>query len=802
MWKSYLKVAFRNLLRNKVHSFINFTGLSVGIAVAMLIGLWVWDELSFNKYHRHYPRIAQVYRHATYDGEKASNKFLPYPLTIALKTKYADHFKHIITARQPEQFDLSAGENKISKTGQFIDDGAPEMLTLKMLKGSRAGLKQLHGIMLSASTAKALFGDADPMGQAVKINNRIDVKVTGVYEDLPLNTAFHNVQFFAPFELDIAVNPWVKEQSWDNQFLYLYTEIKPGSSFELVSSAIKDAEMDIVKNLDNYKRQAERKPVVFLHPMSMWHLYPDFKEWLPERGPVRFVWLVGTIGAFVLLLACINFMNLSTARSEKRAKEVGIRKTMGSLRTRLIGQFFSESFLVVVFSFGISLLLVDISLPWFNNLAAKEMSIQWTNGWFWIFAFCFVLITGFMAGSYPALYLSSFKPVKVLKGTFRAGRLAALPRKALVVTQFTISVTLVICTMIVYNQIIFAKNRPVGYSREGLIMVQKKSGDFYGKTDILRQELKNTGVVEEIAESGGQVTNVWQWNGGFDWKGRDPGFDPNFGTLGVTAEYGKTVGWQFIQGRDFSRHMQSDSSAVVLNESAAKLMGLENPVGETVRWQTRWHDKPNYYTIVGIIKDMVMESPFEPIVPTVFRMQKELNWINIRIKPQVHAGEALPKIAAVFNKLIPSAPFDYQFAEDEYALKFAAEERIGNLAWFFAALAILISCLGLFGLASFVAEQRTREIGVRKVLGASVPVLWRLLTKDFVFLVVISLFIAIPIAYYSMSQWLQNYQYRAELSWWIFASAGAGALLITLLTVSFQAIKAALANPVKSLRTE
>jgi putative ABC transport system permease protein len=801
MLKNFLKVAFRNLARNKAHSLINITGLSIGMAVAALIGLWVWDELSFNQYHKNHSRIAQVYRHGTYEGEKGTNKHLPYPLTIALKTKYADQFKHIITARQPEEFHLSAGEIKISKTGQFIDDGAPEMLSLKMLKGSHAGLMQLNSIMLSASTAKALFGDADPMDQPVKINNRIDVKVAGVYEDLPLNSDFHQVQFFAPFDLDVAYNPWIKEQSWDNQFLFQYAEIKPGSSFASVSAAVKNAEMDIVKNLDNYQEQANRKPAVFLHPMKNWHLYSEFENWEAGSGPIRFLWLVGIIGAFVLMLACINFMNLSTARSEKRAKEVGIRKTIGSVRSQLIAQFFSESFLVVFLAFGLSLVWLSISLPWFNNIAGKQMTILWTNVWFWLFAFGFIAITGLLAGSYPALYLSSFKPIKVLKGTFRVGKLAAVPRKAMVVMQFSISVALIICTLIVYNQILFAKNRPVGYTRDGLILVQKVSGDFWGKSNVMRQELKNTGAVLEMAESGGQVTNVWQWNGGFDWKGRDPNFDPNFGTLGVTSEYGKTVGWQFVQGRDFSKNIKGDSSAVVLNESAVKLMGLQNPVGENIRWETHWR-KAKYYTIVGVVKDMVMESPFEPIVPTVFRMEKELSWINIKMNPRLSAGEALQKIETVFKKLVPSAPFDYQFADEQYALKFIAEERIGKLAWFFAALAILISCLGLFGLASFVAEQRTKEIGVRKVLGASVPSLWRLLTKDFVGLVIISLFIAMPIAYYFMSEWLQHYQYRAELSWWIFAIAGMGALLITLLTVSFQAIKAALMNPVKSLRTE
>ncbi len=388
-----------------------------------------------------------------------------------------------------------------------------------------------------------------------------------------------------------------------------------------------------------------------------------------------------------------------------------------------------------------------------------------------------------------------------MKGTFRAGRFAAIPRKSLVVMQFTISVTLMICTIVVYKQILFAKDRPVGYDREGLLMVRKKSAAFKGKSVVLREELKKTGAVTEMAESGGQTTGVWQWNGGFDWKGKAPSYDPHFGTLAVSHEYGNTVGWQFVDGRDFSGELASDSAAVILNESAAKIIGLKDPVGEYVKWETEWR-KAGQYTIIGVIKDMVMESPFEPVVPTIFRMEDKLSWINIRLKQGVAAGKALPAIEATFKKIIPNVPFDYKFADVEYNTKFAAEERIGRLAAFFATLAIFISCLGLFGLSSFTAEQRTKEIGVRKVLGASVVNVWRLLSKDFVVLVVIALLIAMPVAYYVMYNWLENYQYRSGLSWWVFAATGIGALTITLLTVSFHAIKAAFMNPVKSLRTE
>jgi len=495
-------------------------------------------------------------------------------------------------------------------------------------------------------------------------------------------------------------------------------------------------------------------------------------------------------------------MNLSTARSEKRAKEVGIRKAIGSVRKQLISQFFSESLLVAVLAFVLSVALVQLTLPWFNSVADKKISILWSYPLFWLAGIVFTIFTGLLAGSYPALYLSSFDPVKVLKGTFRVGRFASIPRKILVVLQFTVSIMLIIGTIIVYRQIQFTKNRPVGYSRDGLLQVQMSSPDFQGKYDVLRSELKNTGAVAEIAESASPVTSIWSTNKGFAWKGKDVPTETDFGTITITHEYGKTIGWQFLDGRDFSKEFASDSSGIVINEASTKLMGLKNPVGETIKWEG---NKDRSFKILGVIKDMVMESPFMPAYPTMFFISLHgdaMNYIFIKINPLVSTRGALLKIEAVFKKLIPDSPFEYSFVNEEYAKKFAAEERVGKLAGFFALLAIFISCLGLFGLASFVAEQRTKEIGIRKVLGASTFSLWRLLSNEFSRLVFISLLIAVPIAYYFMHNWLQEYQYRAPLSWWIFVAAGVGALAITLLTVSFQAIKAAVANPVKSLRTE
>jgi putative ABC transport system permease protein len=516
---------------------------------------------------------------------------------------------------------------------------------------------------------------------------------------------------------------------------------------------------------------------------------------------IKFVWFYGIIGAFVLMLACINFMNLSTARSEKRAKEVGIRKAMGSRRNQLVKQFFSESILVATCSFLASLLLVQLSLPGFNAIAGKNILIPWSSSIFWALCMLFIFVTGFAAGSYPAFYLSSFNAVKVLKGTFRTSRFAALPRKILVVIQFTVSIALIIGTRVVYQQVQFARNRPTGYSQQGLVSVVMSTEDFQGKYEVIRNELKNSGAAVEVAESGNSIVGLGAETGGITWEGKDPDMESSFGIVPVTYEYGKTVGWQFSSGRDFSRSLASDSTGFVINEAAVKYIGLKNPVGKTLAWK-RDGDATTQYRILGVVKDMVMSSPYEPAYPTVFFLNGGMGDIFIKINPNVSAPAALSKIETVMRRLIPSAPFDYKFVDQEYAAKFAAEERIGKLSSFFATLAVFISCLGLFGLSSFVAERRTKEIGIRKTLGASVFIVWKLLSRNFVLLVIISFLIASPISFYFMQKWLQNYQYRTEISWWIFAFTGIGALAITLLTVSFQAIKAAITNPVKTLRTE
>jgi putative ABC transport system permease protein len=797
MIKSFFKIAVRNLTRNKIHSLINIIGLSAGMAVAMLTGLWIWDECSYEKYNPNYDHIAQVMQTGTLNGEGYTYGSMPLPLAAELRTTYGSSFRHVILSWWVRDHILSAGDKKFTEKGKFMEPEAPEMLSLKMEKGSRAGLNDPSSILLSASVAKALFGDTDPMERRVKIDDKMEVKVTGVYEDLPENSRFNDVMFIAPWKLHAAQDAVVKDYAgnWAYDATEIYVQMADHADIRTVSAKIKNSTLDKLK--DN-KEAAAYKPIVFLQPMSRWHLYSEFKNGVNTGGRIQFVWLLGIIGVFVLLLACINFMNLSTARSERRAKEVGIRKTMGSRRGKLIVQFFGESLLGAAFAFVLSLFLVGWVLPFFNEMADKKMTLPWASPLFWLMSIVFILFTGIIAGSYPALYLSSFQPVKVLRGSFRVGRLATIPRKALVVLQFTVSIALIIGTLVVLRQVRFAKDRPVGYDRNGLITIQMTTPGFFSQAATLRNDLLRTGAVAEMAESSSPATWVWQNLGGFNWPGKDPSAQAEFGIVSVSPEYGRTVGWQFAAGRDFSGDFPTDSSGMILNEAAIKYMGLKKAVGERVT-----QGQLNFQ-VIGVIRDMLMESPYESVKPTIYYIGKSdaANFLFIKINPAVSAGTALDMIRTVFQKHIPSAPFDYKFVDAEYAKKFAGEERIGRLAGAFAFLAILISCLGIFGMATFMAEQRIKEIGIRKVLGASVFNIWRLLSKDFVVLVIIALFIAIPVAYTFMYNWLQNYEYHPGIPWWIFAAAGAGALLITLLTVSFQALKAAVANPVKSLKTD
>jgi ABC-type antimicrobial peptide transport system permease subunit len=790
MFKNYLKIAWRNLVKNKAHSFINIAGLSAGMAVTILIGIWIYGELTFDQNFNNYSRIAKVYQNVNFTAEKKTFDVIPIPLAEQLRTTYPVFAAVSLSVNR--NFLISYKESKFSEKGNYVQADFTKMMSLQMVAGSANTSQDINSILISGKLANKLFAGQTAIGKVVSLDNKSDVKIAGVFKDMPSNSSFKDLDVIAPWNLIAANDATVKNDAdkWDNNSYNIYVLLNKDANINSLSAQISDIRMKM-ENPPGYK------PAFFLHPMTKWHLYADFKNGVASGGIIDYIWMFGIIGAFVLLLACINFMNLSTARSEKRAKEVGIRKAIGSMRRQLVLQFFTESLLVAFFAFICSLGIVIIATPIFNELSGKENIVLWTNPWFWFAGIFFSLLTGTLAGSYPSLFLSSFKPIEVLKGTFRAGRFAIAPRRMLVVMQFSVSVILIIGTLVIFRQIKFSRDRSLGYSQSGLIEVPMNSQDTAGHFNALRTDLISNGSVQDIAASSCTITEQYGGTTDVQWRGKINGETPLIMVNRVTHDYGNTVQWQLAAGRDFSKEFVTDSSAVILNESAVKLMGFTSPLDESVKV----HGKE--LKVVGVIKDMLRESPFAPVSPSIFQVSYgSFSVMNIRLSPSQSVENALTKIEDIFKKYSPGSPFIYKFVDDQFAKKFDTEKRIGKLASLFAALAVLISCLGLFGMASFMAEQRTKEVGVRKVLGASVLNLWKLLSAEFLVLVFISLIIAMPVAWYFMHSWLQNYQYRTNLAWWVFAASGLGAILITLLTVSFQAIKAAVANPVKSLKAE
>ncbi|RKN75149.1 ABC transporter permease [Ulvibacterium marinum] len=799
MLRNYLKIAWRNLKKNKSYSAINIGGLALGMAVTLLIGLWIVDELSYNDYFEDRDKIAKVFQSQTFNGRTETGPSIPRPLEKALRDGYDDNFKHLVMSSWTMDLYLKYGETSISRSGNYMQREAPELLELNVLKGEKDGLREINSIMLSESVAHALFGGEDPIGRTVKIGNQDGMVVSAVYEDIPFNNTFSDTEYIVPWDYYLSVREWARnaEDDWGENSFQMFVQLVDNANMEEVSSKIANIKKDL--NVDT----AEFDPRLFLFPMKEWYLRGNFENGRQVGGRIQYVWLFGIIGVFILLLACINFMNLSTARSERRSKEVGIRKSIGSQRGQLINQFLSESFLVVVFAFGIAVVIVLLSLSGFNDLAKKEIGFPWAKPIFWLISIIFIFFTSLVAGSYPALYLSSFRPVDVLKGTFKAGKYAGLPRKILVVLQFTVSVAFIIGTVIVKQQIDHAKDRPMGYDKEGLVQVAAFSDERVGKYDLMRNEFMNSGAVIEMSASSSPITRIWNNRDGFTWEGKPDGFQEDFAWTEVSYDYARSLNMKIVEGRDFSRDFASDSLGVLINETAKKYMNLENPVGKLLRSDAGVDPGPPL-KIIGVVEDMIAQSPYEPVKQGlyVFDRFNNASLYNLRLNPEQSASRNIAIVERVFKEHFPDISFEYDFIDAEYGAKFAAEERIGKLSGIFTALAILISCLGLFGLTSFVAEQRTKEIGVRKVLGASVFNVWKMLSKDFVKLVAISCFIAIPISYYVMNGWLQNYAYRVIMEWWIFLLAIVGALAITLLTVSFQAIKAAKVNAIKSLRTE
>ncbi|MDT7831240.1 FtsX-like permease family protein [Flavobacteriaceae bacterium S356] len=797
MINTHFKIGFRNILKNRGFFALNAGGLIVGLTAVLLISLWVGSELNYNKSVTNYNSVAAIMQKQTIAGEVKTYTGLPMQLSPVLRKEYGNHFKHIAMSSRIRNYNIKYNGDMQMVRGRFAEPDYAQILDLKMIVGSRDALQDISSVLISESTSKNIFGNEDPMGKAIKINSTMDVKVAGVYEDLPQNSSFRNVKFIAPWDLLKKSANYEKRLGWGNYWFQVYVQLNDEHSLENAATAIKD-----VFNENYINKSKERDYQLFLFPLSKWHLYSKFENGVSVGGRIEYVRIFSIIGIFILLLACINFMNLSTANALKRSKEVGVRKTLGSSRKQLIFQFFTESFMIILFSFVVALVFTFLLLPQYNTITLKDIVIPFGEPSFWLVCFLLLGVTAVLSSLYPSIYLSAFNPVTVLKGLSSNNKTAVNLRKVLIVVQFAISGILIMGTLTVIEQIDHAKNRPIGFNKDLLVSVPMNNNKVLQSFDVIKSELLESTFINQVTASDVKITAAYTTNGGsFEWKNKDPKLRPEFYTIRATLGFGKMVDWKVLQGRDFSAKFPSDTLAFLVNETAVKYMGLENPVGEYVRWG----DNGNY-KIVGVVKDMVTRSPFDPITPSLFILHngRFLNYVNIKIASNnTGAVEgAMDKIKTVFQKHDPGNIFRYSFMDEEYERKFNAERRIAKLVGWFSLVAIFISCLGVLGLSTYMAIQRRKEIGIRKVLGASVSTIWQLLSKQFVILILISLVIALPIGYYFSSQWLLEYSYRIQIGFWIFALSSGFILIVTLLTVSYQAIKSATSNPVNSIRTE
>ncbi|WP_247233091.1 ABC transporter permease [Telluribacter sp. SYSU D00476] len=784
MFRNYFKIAFRSLWNNKGYTTLNVAGLALGMACSFLAALWAYDELTYDQFHENIGSIYQVNRNSERDGQIFVSQNTPYPLANGLRQNFPD-VKYACRVDQDDARLLAAGEKKVYRKAVFADPDFLNIFTFTLTEGAaNSALSDPRSVVLSQQTAEALFGEENAVGRIIRFNNEVDVKVTGVLAGIPTNSTFQFDCLF-PYSLKAVMDPWFLklDDVWDNNVVRTYIQLQPN-----VTAA--KAEAKIVNFLTT--RDETVKQTLMLHAMPDWHLRNTFENGKIAGGLIDYIRIFLWIAGFVLLIACINFMNLATARSEKRAKEVGIRKTIGSSRTRLILHFLGESNLLAFMAFALAVLLIHVLLPWFNGLTDKSIQVPFANPVYWLIGLGIALATGMAAGLYPAFYLSSFQPVRVLKGTVRLGKNAGIPRKLLVGLQFTISILLIISVVVISKQLDYTKDRSVGYDRNNLIMADFTE-ELKQNEEVLRNELLNSGYVHAVSATQAPMTEIRNTNGvGY-------GGDKEIGLVTVCSDYKylKTFGIRLKAGRDFSREFITDSSAALLNESAVKEMNLTDPIGEQIEYGGKT------YHVVGVIEDVLMDSPYAQVRPTgVFLKKESRNIINIRFRDGVNRQEALASTKAIVEGLAPAYPFAYQFVDEEYAKKFATEERIGSLINAFALLTIFISCLGLFGLAAYTAERRTKEIGVRKVLGANLSSIVIMLSREYVYLIGIASLVASPIAWYFLHNWLQNYIYRIEIPGWAFFFSGLLAITIALLTVSFQSLKAALMNPVKSLRSE
>ena len=783
MLKNYFKTAWRNLFRNKGFSITNILGLTIGISCTTFILLWVYDELTYDRFQKNYDNIYQVIANRDFNNQVFTDRSMALPLAKALENS-SPQIKHAVVTTYQQQNVLAYNNKIIKKDGYVVSDHFFDIFTWQFVKGNAAtALKDPYSIVLTEDAAKAFFGNEDPINKMVTIDNNQTAKVSAVVKHPPGNSTFQ-FDWIRPFNYNDpgtkqSMNEWINS-SW-NIFL-LTTPHADTASLNSTVTKIKRAHGN--DEISSY----------FVFPMNHWHLYSDFENGKNIGGMIEYVRLFSIVAVIILLIACINFMNLSTARSEKRAKEVGIRKALGSNKKQLLLQFYCESFILTLIAFVLAVVVVILLLPLFNDMVDKHLSLNAMQPVFWVMAFSTILFTAFVAGSYPALYLSSFNPVKVLKGPIVAGRRTILPRHVLVTLQFVISILLISATIIVYQQIQHVKGRDIGYNPNGLVMIPS-TPDTDKNFAVIRNQLLSSGTITNITRTSSPITSVWWNTGAPDYDGKPANSQIIMGGLATDVDFAKTMNVKMLQGHDFTG-TPADSTSMILNKAAVDAMKLKNPVGMQMRYGKT-------YTVIGVIDNVIMTSPFEPAYPMLMVYENRSSGMNtMRIKAGVPAQKAIAFLEAAFRKNNPSVPFEYKFVDQEFQKKFLTEKLIGKLTNIFSALAIFICCLGLAGLASFTIEKRFREIGVRKVLGASVHQLLMLISKEFLKLVVIAFAIAVPLTYWLMSNWLDKYNYRISISLWLFFIVGSSMFLLTLIVVSLNTIRVASGSPVKSLRTE
>jgi putative ABC transport system permease protein len=788
MLQNYLNIAIRSLRRSVAYSFINIAGLAIGIASTILILLWVHDEVTFNHYFENHEQLHQVYVNNKADNGISTLALTPYPLKDLLMVDSRVKRTSIMIWQSAL---LSVGETKIRKSGVDASELYLEMFDYKMIHGDPStALDDPTSIVLTQSTAQALFGTDDVVGKTVgvKIEGTDELKVTGVIKDPPANVTIAPafILTFAHFE---KTAPWLQfaQNNWSNNSFNIYVELQPGADKSVVDAAIRD----LPKVKTNNQVDAE----LFLHPMDDWKLRNNFVNGKVSGGLIDYVVMFSLVALFILVMACINFMNLTTARSQHRAREVGVRKSIGSSRKDLIFQFIGESMLISLLAFMFAIIIVEATLLLYNTVVSKTLFMDYSSWMFWAFSVGLIFITGLVAGSYPAFYLSAFKPAKILKGDRSAGGQGSRARQVLVTVQNVFSILLIIGTAVAYLQIQHLKSREPGYNQENLMLVWTNA-DIEKNYRPLKEELLSSQAVEAVTKSNAPVTRIFAASQ-IEWRGMTPGTRLEATNVATEYDYAKTLGIPMLEGRDFSPEYKSDTAAIVLNKAAVVAMGLKEPIGEKI---TMWGQQ---FTVIGVMADVVMGSASKQVSPLVMTYSPPWSTtISMRLPATNDLSGAISRIENIFKKYGPEYPFEYRFADDEFDTKFASIEMVSKLSGSFAILAMVITALGLFGMAAFTAEQRTKEIGIRKILGASVSSVLLMLTKDFSKLVVLAFVIASPLAWWVADNFLQQYQLRIPLPVWVFPVAGLSSLVITIVIVSVQVMKVVSKNPVESLRAE